>query len=43
MLTLAYVVDFFADELAGRGGRGLTFASGPACPLNGLLLRHDPS
>jgi hypothetical protein len=40
VLALADVVNLFANELSGLGGRTLSLAPVPPGPLDRLLLRH---
>jgi hypothetical protein len=40
MLPFSHVVDFFPNELAGLGARGLSFAGVLACTFNRFFFRH---
>jgi hypothetical protein len=40
VLALAHVLDLFADELTGLGGRRLPGALVAPCPLERSFLRH---
>ena len=41
MLAFAYMVNFFADEFAGLGGRRLAFTGIFSRSIDGFLLGHD--